>query len=542
MISAPLPANEAARLAALTNLGLLDTLPQGTFDDITALASAICGTPIALISLVDAERQWFKSRVGIDAPQTARDVAFCAHAILEPEQVMVVEDATLDARFHDNPLVSQAPDIRFYAGAPIVTRDGFALGTVCVMDREARTLSAAQIDGLRSLSRLVVSLIEHDKRQREEALLASEEMRQRNAFLVAVTTASLDMNAFIDHQHIYRYANHAYLDFFGLAREAVEGKPVAQVLGKEFFEDTVKPRLDAALAGESGHFEGGLAHGTDYPVHVDVTYLPARDAAGVIIGAVVRLHNVQKLKERELLLRSSLTELEHKTLEQQRFIHIVSHDLREPVNTIINFSTHLAEHYAQALPPEARRYLDFVQGGGTRMKQLLDDLVAYVQLEKDMADLRPVDLNATMNLVSADLADVMARTGGSVDWDGMPRVHGDGTLLRVLLQNLVANGIKFVAPEIVPQVTLAALAGDGFIEIQVRDNGIGVPEEQREKIFDMFQRLHLRKQYEGTGLGLSICRRIAEMHGGRISVTAAAGGGSCFSVFLPDSPRQLEKT
>ena len=542
MISAPLPANEAARLATLVNLGILDTLPQGTFDDITALASAICGTPIALISLVDAERQWFKSRVGIDAPQTARELAFCAHAILEPEQVMVVEDATLDARFRDNPLVSQAPDIRFYAGAPIVTKDGFALGTVCVADREARTLSAAQIDGLRSLSRLVVSLIEHDKRQREEALLASEEVRQRNEYLVAVTTAGQDPKAFIDHHYIYRYANQAYLDFFGLAREAVEGRPVAQVLGKGFFESTLKPRLDAALAGERGDFEGGLAHGKDGPVHVDVTYLPARDAAGAVTGAVVRFHNVQKLKERELLLRSSLTELEHKTLEQQRFIHIVSHDLREPVNTIINFSTHLAAHYAQALPPEARQYLGFVQSGGTRMKELLDDLLVYVQLEKSIADPHPVDLNATMNLVSADLADVMARTGGSVDWDGMPSVRGDATLLRVLLQNLVANGIKFVAPEIVPQVTLAALAGDGFIEIQVRDNGIGVPEEQREKIFDMFQRLHLRKQYEGTGLGLSICRRIAEMHGGRISVTAAAGGGSCFSVFLPDSPRQLEKT
>ena len=183
-----------------------------------------------------------------------------------------------------------------------MTKDGFALGTVCVVDRETRTLSAAQIDGLRSLSRLVVSLIEQDKRQREEALLASEEVRQRNEFLVAVATAGLDPKVFIDHHYIYRYANQAYLDFFGLAREAVEGRPVAQVLGKAFFESTLKPRLDAALAGERGDSEGGLAHGKDGPVHVDVTYLPARDATGAVTGAVVRFHNVQKLKERELLM------------------------------------------------------------------------------------------------------------------------------------------------------------------------------------------------------------------------------------------------
>jgi len=124
-------------------LGVLATLPQPAFDQITELASQICSTPIALITLVDHDRQRFKSRVGLAAKQAGREESFCGHAILDPKQVLVVEDALQDPRFSDNPMVLGGPEIRFYAGAPIVTEDGYALGTVCVIDRRARVLEPA---------------------------------------------------------------------------------------------------------------------------------------------------------------------------------------------------------------------------------------------------------------------------------------------------------------------------------------------------------------------------------------------------------------
>ena len=155
----PIPDNEARRLEALRRYELLDTSAEQSFDDFAHLASHICGTPIALISLIDADRQWFKARVGLECAETPRELAFCSHTILA-NQVMVVEDATADTRFADNPLVTSDPNIRFYAGAPLIDTAGFALGSLCVIDREPRKLTANQQRLLEALARQVVALCE----------------------------------------------------------------------------------------------------------------------------------------------------------------------------------------------------------------------------------------------------------------------------------------------------------------------------------------------------------------------------------------------
>ncbi|NNM28424.1 MAG: sensor domain-containing diguanylate cyclase [Akkermansiaceae bacterium] len=154
-----LPKNENARLEALRDYDVLDTPAEDSYDDITRLAAAICGTPMAAVSLVDRDRQWFKSRVGLDAEQTGRDEAFCAHAIRDTE-LFVVPDACKDSRFADNPLVTGDPNIRFYAGAPLVTPGGDVLGTLCVIDRSTRELSEQQALALRALSRQVMAQLE----------------------------------------------------------------------------------------------------------------------------------------------------------------------------------------------------------------------------------------------------------------------------------------------------------------------------------------------------------------------------------------------
>jgi len=180
-----IPLNESDRLAALDRYKILDTIPEQVYDDLAQLAADICGTPIALISLVDKDRQWFKSRVGVDVSETPRDISFCSHAVAA-NAILNVPDASLDPRFADNPLVAKDPNIRFYAGVPLITDDNFALGTICVIDRQPRNLTEQQIRQLEALSRLVISQLELRLKENSSRHLASIEIKLRKEVEVSV--------------------------------------------------------------------------------------------------------------------------------------------------------------------------------------------------------------------------------------------------------------------------------------------------------------------------------------------------------------------
>ncbi|MGC3992261.1 MAG: GAF domain-containing protein [Chthoniobacteraceae bacterium] len=172
-MSYPLPPNESKRLAALRHYQIMDTGPEQAYDDFVYLASTICRTPVALMSLVDAERQWFKAKVGLPVAETPREQAFCSYTILQQE-VMVVKDATKDERFSTNPLVTSIPHIRFYAGAPLIDSEGMAMGSLCVIDRKPRTFTDEQAKSLKALARQIMAHMEMRKISAELATALGE--------------------------------------------------------------------------------------------------------------------------------------------------------------------------------------------------------------------------------------------------------------------------------------------------------------------------------------------------------------------------------
>src|SRR5712664_2087118 len=172
-MGAPNARGEKKRLQVLWQYEVLDTVPEEMFDDLTELAARICEAPIAMITLVDEDRQWFKSKVGVTVNETSRDISFCAHAICEAD-LFIVPDATKDERFSHNPLVTSEPKIRFYAGAPLITPDGYALGTLCVIDKVPRELRPDQKQALRVLARNVMTKLELRRHSRELARAQKE--------------------------------------------------------------------------------------------------------------------------------------------------------------------------------------------------------------------------------------------------------------------------------------------------------------------------------------------------------------------------------
>ena len=215
MIPPEPPVNEPARIALLEELEILDTLPEQAYDDIVAVAAHISGAPIALVSLVDADRQWFKARVGLDATETSREVSFCGH-VVQDGHMLIVSDATEDERFHDNPLVTGDPSIRFYAGAPLVTSEGYAVGTLCVIDRQARQLGPEQVELLQRLGRQVVLLLE--ERLQRQALARALDEAERASHAKSRFMANMShelrtpLNSVIGFADILAKDKHGHLD------------------------------------------------------------------------------------------------------------------------------------------------------------------------------------------------------------------------------------------------------------------------------------------------------------------------------------------
>jgi len=242
----------------------------------------------------------------------------------------------------------------------------------------------------------------------------------------------------------------------------------------------------------------------------------------------------RELRTANAELAASNAELARSNADLEQFAYVASHDLSEPLRTVAGFSQLLGRRYKGALDPQADRFIEHMTQGVDRMQQLIDDLLVYSRVGRTPVGQGQVDLDRLLDDVVHALGPTIAERGAQITRDHLPRVHGEESLLRQVLQNLVANAIKFTADGVTPRVHVSASHERGEWRIAVSDNGIGVDPEQREAIFKMFGRLHPGDAYPGTGIGLALVKRIVERHGGRVWVEPGLGGGSVFTFTLPD--------
>jgi len=527
MEPAPIPADDAARLAALERYASLEALPSTSFDGITRLAAGIFDVPIALVSMVDAQEQWFRARFGLDVSRTSRDISFCGHAILG-DDVMVVLDALDDERFADNPLVVGEPRIRFYAGAPLRTPDGLRIGTLCIIDRRPRVeFSATDRAMLAELAAIVVDEF--------ELQLTTAQLHRRDAELsryYEIMGASTDYIGLSDPEGVILGLNPAALAMVGLDPDTdVAGRRVSEFHSPEASRRILEVGFRAAIEHGSWRGETDVLRVDGTTIPVDQVILCHRDEDGEI--------TFFSTIARDISDRNEVARLRQVQVMKDEFVSTVSHELRTPLTSIIASLELLDDGVLGALPDDADEVVDVALSNSRRLIRLVDELLdlerlsnGSVEFDRDavlVADL----LDAAVGVVAptAEGAGIELRVEDRVGT--APRVECDSDQMSRVLVNLLGNAVKFSPHD--STVILRAEILDDDLVLSVIDRGIGIEASAIPKLFEPFWQVDssAKRSAQGTGLGLAITRRIVEQHVGRIEVESAPGEGSTFRVIIP---------
>ncbi|MFN6569088.1 GAF domain-containing protein [Dendronalium sp. ChiSLP03b] len=486
--------NEAERLAALREYQILDTEPEEAYDNLARLAAFICGTSIALVNLIAEDRQWFKAKLGLEVSEMPRNVGL-SYLCLERRDIVVVPDTLADEKLAANPVVTDYPHVRFYAGVPLITPKGDIVGTLCVIDQTPRELNQKQMDALQALSRQVISQMEL-RRNLAEVSRFAEELKQtetelkrqhlRSQLFSEITlkireslqlpeilqTTVTEVQKLLQADRVLIFRLHA--DGSGtVVQEAVlPGWPV--VLGKNILDPCFKEsyiekyrqgRVSAIVDIEHANIQAchreflqqfgvkanlvvpilirdgiwGLlvAHQCAAPRHWSSFELELLQQLANQIGIALSQAQMleQETRQRQELLRSNA--------ELEQFAYVASHDLQEPLRMVTSYLQLLERKYKTQLDSNAEQFINYAVDGARRMQTLINDLLNYSRVSTRGQPFEQVDCQVIFDRAIANLKVAIEECGGAITHDPLPVLRADPTQLAQVLQNLIGNAIKF---------------------------------------------------------------------------------------------------
>jgi PAS domain S-box-containing protein len=521
------PQEEAERVAALHDLCLLDTPPEERFDRLTRIAQRLFGVSTALVTLVDHERLWFKSRQGLDAVQTPRNISFCGHAILT-DGLFVIEDAAADPRFADNPLVTGGPRIRFYAGMSLQGPNGYNVGTLCLIDPAPRKFSLQDAAALRDLASAVTDELE--KRDLSRAIHSAKENESR---LRQITDTVPALIAYRDRNQRFCFHNLAYEELLNLSFGQIHGRTIAELISPKDYEPLLGKAEEVLLGYPVRYERTFITLRGDHRIY-DMQYFP-RYGEGPEEGQVIGFFS----------LGSDITEFKRIDRMKTEFISTVSHELRTPLTSIRGALGLIAGGVAGELPEAVKSLVGIAKSNCERLIRLINDILDSEKIEsgKMRLDLQVVDIEKLVQQA------VSANDGFAGQHSVKVQFEASGETLQVridndrgiqVLTNLLSNAVKFSPPEGVVQVKVLRVART--VRVEVVDSGPGIPGDFQDRIFQKFSQADSSdsRQKGGTGLGLNISKALVDKMGGQIGFASEAGAGATFFIEFPEWQEQSQ--
>jgi PAS domain S-box-containing protein len=537
---------ESKRLEILEAYGIMNTTAEEEFNSITRLAALVCNTPIALITFVDHERQWFKSKVGLALQQTPRSQAFC-HYTIQGADVLEVPDAQLDERFLNNPLVTGDPHIRYYCGVPLTTPEGYRLGSLCVIDRQPRQLDVSRQEALLTLAGEVMAQLEL-KRQKQKLEEQTRQMEFNEAQYRALFEESEGYLFTHNFKGIILAANGAAIKALGYRKDDLIGKdlsrflvlrhpsPLADYLTQTQAGQTISGVIRVVTAGgeerywQYRNFPSYRASGEPYVICSAHDVTDKEKLARTMRKAKEELEKQVQLRTRELQV--SNTALTQAKAELNTFLYRASHDLRGPLCSIEGL---LGLARVEENPLEQRQYLELMQQMVRKLNRMLESLLSYTLNTHNSLTTERVDFESVVTRTLDSLRDLRGfeRVKVQTHIETATPFYSDAERLFSILKSEIGNSITFQNYALEePAVTIWITCSPGEAAIVVDDNGVGIAEENLDAVFRMFTRSS--SQSTGSGLGMYIVKQTVERLGGRISLQSREGKGTQVSVQLPN--------